>query len=212
MKRYLRVFTLGLIILAALGAANTVWGVTISTNLPGLAPSTDPGGFVANFYQFALMVGGILAFGAIVYGGVKYTFARGDPPGMSEGKEWVKGALLGLLLLVGAYIILNTINPDIVSLKLPPLPTVSVSAPPQTQICGAIIGGNSQGGSCPDGKTCRPDSNGIYSCVIGGGNGPYVLCHLTDKLDAYNNVSDCQTAANGYDAALRLVCKPGNSC
>ncbi len=121
--QYLRIYIPGLLVgFFTLGAASIALGVQIATNLPGTNPaSAGPEGFVSNFYQFALMIGGILAFGAIVYGGVKYTFAAGNPGGQSEGKEWVKGALLGLLLLVGAYIILKTINPDIVKLSLPTL-------------------------------------------------------------------------------------------
>ncbi|RJQ28727.1 hypothetical protein C4571_03075, partial [Candidatus Parcubacteria bacterium] len=34
--------------------------------------SDTPAGIIVNFYQFALMIGGVLAFGAIVYGGIKY--------------------------------------------------------------------------------------------------------------------------------------------
>lgn len=87
--------------------------------LPGSYGSeAGPGGFVANFYQFALALSGVLAFGAIVWGGVQYTFARGNPAGQSEGKKWITGALLGLALLGGAYLLLYTINPEIVSLKI----------------------------------------------------------------------------------------------
>jgi hypothetical protein len=95
--------------------------VTISTSIPGVTATSSPSEFVAGFYRFSLMIGGVLAFAAIVFGGVKYTFAAGNPSGQSEGKEWVKGALYGLGLLVGAYLILNVLNPDIVSLKIPAL-------------------------------------------------------------------------------------------
>ncbi|MGC9598900.1 MAG: hypothetical protein ABSE18_00765 [Minisyncoccia bacterium] len=92
---------------------------TVSSNLPGnYATSTGFGGFVANFYSLALLFAGILAFGAIVYGGIKYAVSRGNPSAESEGKSWVTNALLGLLLLAGAYIILYTINPQLVTLKI----------------------------------------------------------------------------------------------
>ncbi len=96
----------------------------------GICPDgSAPGECVNNFYKFALLISGILAFGAIVYGGVKYTFAAGNPSGQSEGKEWVKGALLGLLLLGGAYLILRTINPELVDLSLAELPGLPAPAP-----------------------------------------------------------------------------------
>ena len=104
-----------------------------SFTIPGPSPaSAGPAGWVNNFYSFSLLISGVLAFGAIVYGGIKYTFAAGNPSGQSEGKEWVKGALLGLLLLGGAYLILQTINPELVSLRLAGLPALaptSASAP-----------------------------------------------------------------------------------
>ena len=97
--------------------------VSISMNIPG-APATSnptPGAFVSGFYQFALMIGGILAFGVIVYGGVRYMTSAGNPSGQSDAKEWVEAALLGLLLLVGAYFVLDVVNPQLLNLSLPQL-------------------------------------------------------------------------------------------
>ena len=120
------------IALALLILTNTAFAVTINPNLPGVNTNDTPGnqvcGYVFNFYTFALAISGILAFGAIVYGGVKYTLAAGNPSGQNEGKEWIKGALLGLLLLAGAYLILNVINPDLVKCNLPALDQVQSSA------------------------------------------------------------------------------------
>ena len=105
--------------------------VQINTNIPGVsATETNPCSAIFSFYKFALMLSGVLAFGAIVYGGIKYTLAAGNPSGQSEGKEWVKSALLGLLLLVSAYLILNVINPNLTKCTLPKLVGVTITAPP----------------------------------------------------------------------------------
>lgn len=107
--------------------------VTISMAIPGgsnaYPTSTGPGGFIANFYQFALMIGGILAFGVIVYGGVRYMASAGNPSGQSDAKEWIEAALLGLLLLVGAYFVLNVVNPQLTNLNLPSLTPVNAPSP-----------------------------------------------------------------------------------
>jgi hypothetical protein len=109
-------------ILLAFCAAKIALAVDVNTNIPGpYTNPTKPGEIVSNFYSFSLMIGGVLALGAIVYGGVKYVFAAGNPSGQSEGKEWIKGALWGLLLLAGAYLVLKTINPSLVNLSLPTL-------------------------------------------------------------------------------------------
>ena len=82
------------------------------------------------------MLSGVLAFGAIVYGGVRYAFAAGNPSAQSEGKEWIKGALIGLFLLVSTYVILNVINPNIVKCTLPELVGVTIEAPSPTSPWG----------------------------------------------------------------------------
>lgn len=100
--------------------------VTISMAFPGTnanTTSSPPGYFVANFYLFALAIGGLLAFGVIVYGGIKYMASAGNSSGQGEAKEWIEAALLGLLLLVGAYFVLNVVNPQLTNLTLPTIPT-----------------------------------------------------------------------------------------
>lgn len=72
---------------------------------------------VSNFYDWALGIGGLLALGIIVYGGILYSTSSGNPSRITEAKRWMYSAVTGLLLLFGAFIILNTINPNLVGLK-----------------------------------------------------------------------------------------------
>jgi hypothetical protein len=107
--------------------------ITIATSVPGnygaAAAAASPGAFIANFYIFSLIIGGILAFGVIVYGGVKYMASAGNPSGQGDAKEWIESALIGLLLLVGVYFILDVINPQLLNLNLPTLTTVNITVP-----------------------------------------------------------------------------------
>jgi len=113
-------------IIPVVGRADNSTQLTINPNIPGTsAANTGVPGIVTNFYSFALMMAGILAFGAIVWGGIKYATGRGNPTAESEGKSWITNALWGLLLLAGAYVILYTINPQLVSLNVAGLPSVS---------------------------------------------------------------------------------------
>ena len=125
-KFFAAAFLLVLLVVPALAFAQT----QISVAIPGSnanTSSSSPGAFVANFYQFALLIGGILAFGAIVFGGVKYAISAGNPSGQSDAKEWIWGALTGLLLLAGAYLILYTINPQLLNLNLATLNGITVA-------------------------------------------------------------------------------------
>jgi hypothetical protein len=105
--------------------------VTLDYSLPGAqvtSNANNPCTTVINFYYFALFISGILAFGAIVWGGIKYAISAGNPSGQSEGVDWIKGALYGILLLASAYLILNIINPNLTQCSLPglsPLPTTT---------------------------------------------------------------------------------------
>lgn len=101
----------------------------INPNIPGQESAETPSGIVANFYTFALMVSGLLAFGAIVYGAIKYTVSAGNPSQQSDAKQWITDALWGLLLLVSATLILRTINPDIPKLGLPRLEAIQGTGP-----------------------------------------------------------------------------------
>jgi hypothetical protein len=103
-------------------SASTITVTPISPNLPGsLSNVSSPGAWVVSFYNYALFLSGLLAFGAMVYGGIRYSWARGNSAGESDAKQWIWSALLGLLLLVCAYIILYTVNPNLVNLQLPSL-------------------------------------------------------------------------------------------
>lgn len=126
-KKFLRASAFVISFISLNVVSTALAAVQINVNLPTSpcttppcpAPVAGPIGFVQQFYNFGLMIGGVLAFGAIVYGGIKYTFAAGNPSGQSEGKEWIKSAILGLLLLALATLILKTINPTLATPKLP---------------------------------------------------------------------------------------------
>jgi len=68
---------------------------------------------------FTLLVGAttILAVIWIVLGGIQY-MSTDAWSGKSGGKEKIKNALLGLLLAGASWLILNTINPDILKIRL----------------------------------------------------------------------------------------------
>ncbi|MEK7555557.1 MAG: hypothetical protein AAB516_01925 [Patescibacteria group bacterium] len=80
---------------------------------------TTPSGLVNRIYIYALSVVGAVAMGVLVYGGILHTISAGNSSKQQDAKEWITGAIWGLALLLGAYLILWTINPDLVSLKDP---------------------------------------------------------------------------------------------
>ncbi len=70
--------------------------------------------YLRYIYLFGLGLVGIAALAALVYGGFNYMLS-GTITSKEEAKKYIWGAISGLLLALAAYLILNTINPDLVS-------------------------------------------------------------------------------------------------
>lgn len=86
--------------------------------------STCVGGLnqiIAWFYYLIIGISGLAAFVMIVSGGFKYLTSAGSPSAIGDAKDQIKSALLGLLLILVSYLILQVINPDLILLQEPVL-------------------------------------------------------------------------------------------
>ena len=92
--------------------------------------NTNIGALFTQYFNFAFMLAGVLAFGAIVWGAFKYIIAAGNPSGQSDARDQVLQAIIGLLLLVGAGLILRTIDPKLASIELGRLSVLKAPKPP----------------------------------------------------------------------------------
>jgi hypothetical protein len=99
--------------------------ISINPGIPGVSEATDLVGIVVNIFQTALLVGAFLAFGSIVYGAVTYALSESGFM-KSEAKDRIIDALIGLTLLVGAYMLLYVINPALTILKNPGLEKIAI--------------------------------------------------------------------------------------
>lgn len=90
------------------------------------ASDQTPAGYIARLYQFGLMIVGLFAFGGIVYGALKYILSAGSMADQSDAKDQITQAVLGLVLLLGSFLILYTINPEITNLRNPNLEVIQI--------------------------------------------------------------------------------------
>ncbi|MBU1179069.1 pilin [Patescibacteria group bacterium] len=82
-------------------------------------PTVKPFSSYANdVLKFAIVLGGILAVVVITVGGFEYIMAGGNTSTVEKAKNRIWQAILGLLVIIGAWLILSTINPDLVNLNL----------------------------------------------------------------------------------------------
>ncbi|MSU55484.1 MAG: hypothetical protein EXS46_03030 [Candidatus Taylorbacteria bacterium] len=83
--------------------------------------------YLTGMFKVGVAAAGILAFLMIVWGG--FTYLSTDAiTGKEEGKERIQRALGGLILALASYIILYTINPQLVNLDLDFGPRAKVAA------------------------------------------------------------------------------------
>lgn len=108
--------------------------------------SGNPAELVINIYKYALGAVGIVAFGTIVYGAILRITSAGNPSQVQEANAWIIGAVSGIALLFGSYLILETINPklvDIGNIEKMITPTIKVTTPTKNPFVNSLLGTSS---------------------------------------------------------------------
>jgi len=77
---------------------------------------------IAWFYYFIVGISGLAAFFMLVWGGFQWLTSAGSPSKISEAKDRITSAILGLIIILASFLILKVINPELITLKLPALP------------------------------------------------------------------------------------------
>lgn len=90
--------------------------------LPGVETSPDSGEstattYIRGLFQLMIMIAGVLAVVMIIYGGVEY-MSTDAFTGKSAAKDRISNAIWGLLLAIGSWLILYTIDEDLVNFNL----------------------------------------------------------------------------------------------
>lgn len=93
------------------------------------ANPTGVADLVNRIYLYALGLIAVFALGAIIYGAILWTTSAGNPSRIGTAKSWITGALLGLVLLLGAVILFNEINPNLNTLVEPTASMAPISTP-----------------------------------------------------------------------------------
>lgn len=76
------------------------------------------GEYVKAIYTYAIGIVGILAAVVLMFGGVLWITAGGNNERISSAKSWIAASLSGLVLALCSYMILYTINPQLVKFKI----------------------------------------------------------------------------------------------
>ena len=117
---------ISLLLLLALAMPFVALAATPCVHTPGTAVSpSDLPRCINQIYVWSRGVGALLALVMTVIGGYYYMTAHGNAEQSGKGVEMIWGAVIGLTLLFGAYILLRTINPALVDFKFDTTPIQS---------------------------------------------------------------------------------------
>jgi len=76
---------------------------------PDISPLTET---LSGYYKsFFVPIGAVLAAIVIIYGGVLYSTSQGDAGKITVAKEYIFGAIIGLVILLSAGYIVSLIMP-----------------------------------------------------------------------------------------------------
>lgn len=93
----------------------------------GAKTATNFASYLQALFPFLLSVAAGLAFVMIVIGGIFYMTSAGNPAAISSARDRIKAAVIGLLIAVSSYVIINAINPKLLTLdiagSIPPIPS-----------------------------------------------------------------------------------------
>jgi hypothetical protein len=141
--------------------------------IPGFEATTGPGpdqfkNFVEGIYKFGIWAVGIAALLMITVGGFTYLTSAGNTAKAGAGKEIIKNAIFGLVVALLAWLLLNIINPDLVTvtITMPAAPAGQTGASPTSPQGGAPGGATRPSTPTPGaGATanCTPMTSGDCS-------------------------------------------------
>jgi hypothetical protein len=159
--------------------------------------------YINSIYNLAVWIVGISALFMGTFGAFVYLTSAGNTSQVGKGKGIIKDALIGMVLLLSAWLILNTINPDLVNLNFS-----SLSSGGGTNSGTGGTGGGNTGtgtkGQCPSGlnkgsgvdSQCTlvsPELNAVLTCMVANGaSGPIgSITSQWAKGDLENSKSCC---------------------
>lgn len=97
-----------------------------SFGAPQVTSGTDIIGYVKYVFVFLVVAAGIFGVISIAISGFIILISAGNPAAITAARERIFGSILGIGLLMFSYIILRTINPQIIGEELRPNPTGAV--------------------------------------------------------------------------------------
>lgn len=166
-------------------------GTTIVDDTVAGVRTTNISTYLSGAIKLLVALGGALAVLYAIIGGVQYVAASINPSAKADAMGKVQNALIGLAIILSSYLLLNSINPNLVRFNFM-LPPIGVAPLQQyQQLGGGSIStscpnpNDASGACCPAGRDCKACSNCSEvegSGVPNKGCGAGYVCFLNTTL------------------------------
>lgn len=153
-------------------------------------------------YSFALNIASILAVLILMAAGVIWIVSGGDQGKITTAKNMITGSVTGLILLVGANLILSFINPDLVKLKSLELAYIEPLKPDPDTDVGQL--GDVAIGENPYQEACEASRKGDYTKCRDLGETPLEGLTTTKAINGGDVFID-QSVLKSYLAAMECI-------
>lgn len=81
-----------------------------------IAP-TSIGEYIRAIFVYFIWIVGIVAVVMVMYGGIKWVAAAGNPSRINDARDTINSAIIGVIIALTSVVLLNVINPQLTTLK-----------------------------------------------------------------------------------------------
>ena len=124
MNKFLFSILILLFLTLGLSFAPAAFAYTLEVPIGTTTEITDLPQYITIVYRFAIGVIALLAVLMIVFGGFNWITAAGNEQRIGDAKGTIIAAIIGLIIALTSYTLLNTLNPNLIALQLT-VPTIS---------------------------------------------------------------------------------------
>lgn len=146
MKKY--IFIIILLLAISYTPYATLAQIQLETGLPNVPRELPAENALPNYIKYLFIFGlssiTILALAQMIIGGTMYILAAGNAAKVEDAKDTIFQALLGVGVLLISYLLLRTINPDLVNLRNPNLKPIQFQGGGEKEGGGQIVGGGGE--------------------------------------------------------------------
>lgn len=210
--------------------------ITLGVSIAGVSQVSGLPEYINIIYRYLASISLVIAIVMVVYGGFLYLVGSAGISSVQRGKQIIKDAIIGMLIILGSYSILNIVNPRTTILSLnPPAIECQEWARREDAESGALANLRHclKDTDCRDGRVCLRTAalNNVSTGQCTGGNQGELCkcsgtgCDVTDvdgvptnnggTKEVRCNTGSCTQAGSGgvfsSEATGNWICNSGTS-